>query len=114
MGRGASLDRAKDDRREELRWGIERRLEFADFRLFWEGRINRGDLTDYFGISTPQASADIARYQELAPDNITYNTRAKCYVAAAEFRPVFEVGDSDRYLAPLRSIANGTIKREEA
>ena len=24
-----------------LRWGVEQRLEFIEFRLFWEGGINR-------------------------------------------------------------------------
>lgn len=114
MGRGAGLKKAKDDGRDELRWGIERRLEFIDFRLFWEGRINRSDLTDQFGISTPQASADLARYQELAPTNLTYDPSLKCYLAAANFRSVFDVEDSDRYLAQLRSIANETIRPEEA
>ena len=45
------------------RWGQERRLEFIDFRLYWEGRINRSDLIDFFGISVPQASLDLAKYQ---------------------------------------------------
>lgn len=114
MGRGTGLKKVKDDGREELRWGIERRLEFIDFRLFWEGRINRSDLTDWFGISTPQASADLARYQELAPTNLVYDPRLKCYLATPEFRSVFDAEDSDRYLAQLRSIASGTIRAEEA
>lgn len=114
MGRSAGLKKAKDDGREELRWGIERRLEFIDFRLFWEGRINRSDLMDRFGISTPQASADIARYQELASANITYDPSLKRYLATPEFRSVFDAEDSDRYLAQLRSLASGTIRPEEA
>lgn len=24
----------------DLRWGVERRLEFIEFRLFWEGQVN--------------------------------------------------------------------------
>ncbi len=114
MERSAGLKKNKDDGREELRWGIERRLEFIDFRLFWEGRINRSDLTDQFGISTPQASADLARYQELAPTNLTYDSSLKCYLATHEFRSAFDAEDSDRYLAQLRSIASGTIRPEEA
>ena len=31
-------------------WGVERRLEFIEFRLFWEGRVNRADLIDTFGV----------------------------------------------------------------
>ena len=97
-----------------LRWGVERRMEFIDFRLYWEGRINRGDLMRYFGVSVQQASADIARYQELAPDNLIYDRSAKRYLAGACYRPVFKVDDSDRYLAQLRSLGEKLIQPEEA
>ena len=100
--------------RQGLRWGVERRLEFIDFRLFWDGRINRGDLTEQFGISIPQASADLARYQEMAPHNLSYDPSLKCYLATQAYRPVFEVEDAGRYLAQLNSLASGTIAREEA
>ena len=97
-----------------LRWGVERRMEFIDFRLYWEGRINRADLMRFFGVSVQQASADIARYQELAPDNLTYDRSAKRYLAGADYRPVFKVDDSDRYLAQLRSLGEKLIQPEEA
>lgn len=113
MGHG-SRQTVKDEGREDLRWGIERRLEFIDFRLFWEGRINRSDLTDQFGISTPQASADLARYQEIAPANLVYDPSLKCYLATPRFRSAFGIEDSGRYLAQLRSIADRTIRTEEA
>jgi hypothetical protein len=45
-----------------------------------EGAYQQGGLTGHFGISVPQASADISRYQELAPDNIEYDASAKTYV----------------------------------
>jgi len=114
VGHGAGLKKVKNDGREELRWGIERRLEFIDFRLFWEGRINRSDLTDRFGISTPQASADLARYQELAPANLAYDPSLRCYLATPAFQSAFGVEDSGHYLAQLRAIADGTIRPEEA
>jgi hypothetical protein len=97
-----------------LRWGVARRMEFIDFRLYWEGRINRADLMRFFGVSVQQASADIARYQELAPDNLTYDRSAKRYLAGAGYRPVFKVDDSDRYLAQLRSLGEKLIQPEEA
>jgi hypothetical protein len=37
-----------------LRWGTEQRLEFIEFRLFWEGGLNRSDITEQFGVSIPQ------------------------------------------------------------
>jgi len=39
------------------KWNLERRLQFIDFRLRWEGRLNRRDLIDYFAVSMPQASS---------------------------------------------------------
>ena len=111
---GTGLRRLKDEDRKELRWGIERRLEFIDFRLLWEGRINRSDLTDRLGISTPQASADVARYQELALTGLTYDSSSQCYLSIRESPSAFDVEDSDRYLAHLHSIANRTIRPEVA
>ena len=37
-----------------MRWGVEKRLEFIEFRLYWEGGINRADITEQFGVSVPQ------------------------------------------------------------
>ena len=51
MAQEPDTERVEGEARQGLRWGVERRLEFIDFRLFWDGRINRGDLTEQFGIS---------------------------------------------------------------
>ena len=58
-----------------VRWGIERRLEFIEFRLFWEGHVNRGDLMAAFGISINQASTDLNRYLGMAPEAMLYGHR---------------------------------------
>ncbi|MBW1801987.1 MAG: WYL domain-containing protein [Deltaproteobacteria bacterium] len=97
-----------------MAWSIERRLAFIDFRLYWEGRINRKDLTDFFGISVPQASADLSNYQEKAPKNIGYDKSAKFYFATEDFKPVFISSDSSNYLSQLRLISNGVLKEDEA
>ena len=68
-----------------MSWGVAQRLEFIEFRLFWEGFINRADLVGFFGISVPQASKDLALYQERAPGNLEYDKRSKRYVAADKF-----------------------------
>ena len=62
---------------DRVRWGIEQRLEFIEFRLFWEGAINRADIVDYFAVSVPQASKDLSLYQERAPGNMEYDKRGK-------------------------------------
>lgn len=82
-------------------WGQERRLEFIDFRLRWEGRLNRADITTFFRISVPQASLDLAKYQEVAPKNMVYDRTLKAYITTPDFKPVYENFDSDHYLNEL-------------
>jgi hypothetical protein len=96
-----------------MRWGLEQRLEFVDFRLYWEGAINRSDITDRFGVSTPQASKDLTLYAAKAPGNLSYDKSGKRYVAASTFQPAFFVPDAGRYLTQLRSVADHTVKQED-
>jgi predicted DNA-binding transcriptional regulator YafY len=85
----------------EFRWGIERRLEFVEFRLFWEGGVNRSDIVEEFGVSVPQASKDLSLYQEQAPDNIRYDRSQKRYFASEAFEPKFIELDAAAYLERL-------------
>jgi hypothetical protein len=96
-----------------MRWGVEQRLEFIDFRLFWDGGINRSELIEQFGISIPQASKDLSMYEASAPGNLVYDKRAKRYFSSAHFRPRFFEPNADRYLTQLRSIADQTVQKEE-
>ena len=100
-------------KRSALRWGVEQRLEFIEFRLFWEGGVNRSEITDYFGLSVPQASKDLSRYQEIAPRNIEYDRSLKRYFATKSFKPKFLDPDSDRYLSYLRSLADELLTPAE-
>jgi predicted DNA-binding transcriptional regulator YafY len=94
-----------------FRWGVERRLEFVEFRLFWEGGVNRSDIVSEFGVSVPQASKDLALYQEQAPANIVYDRSEKRYFASDTFRPKFIDLDAAAYLdrlAPTSGIGGDT------
>lgn len=93
-------------------WGQGRRLEFVDFRLRWTGRINRSDLTAFFGISVPQASLDIAKYLEMAPGNATYDRSAKAYSATSTFAPLFRGNSPAKYLDELLARATGVLQAE--
>ncbi|HGM5918030.1 TPA: WYL domain-containing protein [Stenotrophomonas maltophilia] len=97
-----------------VRWGVERRLEFIESRLFWEGFVNRGDLMAFFGISVNQASADLNRYLDMAPDNMAYDKSGRAYVRGDRFDPLFLKPDANTYLSRLRSIASGAVSQEEA
>ena len=96
------------------RWGPDRRLEFIDFRLRWDGRLNRADLVAFFGISVPQTSLDIAKYLELAPDNLVYDRSARVYLATSEFKPVYDTSSPSRLLNELLAHAVGVIGDESS
>ena len=89
------------------RWGPERRLEFIDFRLLWDGTINRSELVDFFGISSQQASSDLARYIEQAPGNLLYDKSAKTYRATAGFKPLLARSDAQHFLDQLSDLTTG-------
>ena len=89
-----------------MRWGVEKRLEFIEFRLYWEGGINRADITEQFGVSVPQASNDLSLYENTVPGNLAYDKSAKRYVASAKFAPVFLKPEPNYYLAQLRIASN--------
>jgi hypothetical protein len=91
------------------RWSQERRIEFIDFRLRWDGRLNRADLTDFFGISVPQASLDIARYSELAPANMEYDRSSRVYLAGRRFQALFSSSSPQHFLDELLASASGAL-----
>jgi predicted DNA-binding transcriptional regulator YafY len=100
-------DTAEAPDRPSGRWSQERRLEFIDFRLRWDGRLNRSDLMDFFGISVPQASLDISRYTELAPGNLWYDRSSRAYLASDGFGPLYPSSDASRYLNELLAQVTG-------
>ena len=97
----------------QLRWGVRRRLEFIDFRLFWDGRFNRSDLTATFAISAQQASSDIAQYEKIAPANLRYDRAEKAYTRTAAFAPVLIGETIERYLLQLVAIENRWMRPED-
>ena len=102
-----------DNDKSELRWGVAQRLEFIEFRLFWEGHVNRSDLMEQFGLSVNQASADLNRYIGFVPDNMVYDKSARTYVRGPEYAPHFLKPDASRYLAQIRSLADGIMDSDD-
>lgn len=98
---------------EKLRWGVEQRLEFIEFRLFWEGGLNRSDIVNFFEVSVPQASNDLRLYQKIAPKNVRYDTSLKRYFTSDSFNPKLISLDATQYLTQLNSIERGVIGPEE-
>jgi predicted GIY-YIG superfamily endonuclease len=93
---------------------IRREKQLKEWRRAWKVRLIESMNPDMFGVSVPQASKDLAQYQELAPSNIAYDKSAKRYVAGASFAPRFFKPDADTYLSRLRSLSEGLIKSTES
>ena len=93
-----------------ISWGQDRRLQFIDFRLRWSGQLNRTDLTEYFGISIPQASLDVSLYSSLAQGNLEYDRGTKAYLTGTRFQPLYGRSSAKRYLAELLATAVGIME----
>ena len=98
------------------KWNQARRLEFIDFRLGTDGRINRRDLVDFFSISIPQASLDLSKYHQLVMDsdpprkNLTYDRHLKVYIRTDDFKPLFpKICAPESYLNDLLAYAQGDL-----
>jgi WYL domain len=94
---------------DHVRWSLRRRFELIEWRAYWIGRVNRGDLEEAFGVSTPQASVDLRAYDAAAPGNLKYDSTEKAYIPTPEFEPKFLRLSADRYLLQLDAILNGAI-----
>jgi len=95
----------------DLAWSALQRLQFIEFRLLWEGHVNRSDLIEAFGISVPQSTLDFREYLERAPRNMDYDKRRKHYFPTTTFTPVFITDSADVYLSQLVAMGiNGEEK----
>lgn len=63
------------------RWFEQQRMDWIAETLRVFGFINREHLQRKFGISTPQASLDLAAFMRANPTAMAYDLSAKRYVA---------------------------------
>jgi len=68
------------------RWFEQHRLEWIAETLRVFGFINREHVQRKFGLSRPQASADLAAFMRAHPRAMTYDLSAKRYVAKKGIR----------------------------
>jgi len=95
-----------------MRWSVDQRLAFIETRLYWEGRINRKDLEEYFHISTPQASGDFKRYMAECPDNMIYDFNKKVYKISPDFHPKYISTDPEEFFFQLKLTQNKRFKKQ--
>ena len=65
------------------------RLKFIEQVVYIQGFINREDIQKQFGTSEAASTNDLSLYSDLAPENIIYNVRRKCYEIGKQFDHVF-------------------------
>jgi predicted DNA-binding transcriptional regulator YafY len=82
------------------------RLLFLERLAYWRGWVRRSDLVDRFGVSVPQASADIAAYNEANPRALRYDSSAKRYEGVASMRCVIGAPDLGDGLALLHGFTD--------
>ena len=97
-----------------VNWGVERRYEFIEFRLYWQGRINRRDLMEVFGISVQQASKDLSNYIEGRKSNVSYDKSQRTYLRGRNFKPRYYQPDANDYFAQLQALNQGLVSEEQS
>jgi predicted DNA-binding transcriptional regulator YafY len=95
-------------------WSVERRYEFMEFRLFWQGHINRSDLMEAFGISVQQASKDFANYIEGRKSNLIYDKRLRTYLRGKNFKPRYFQPDAAEYFSQLQAVEHGLVPEAQS
>ena len=93
-GGGLPIQSQKQDRFE-----VKLRMRAVELIAYWEGRLITNQLTDYFGVTRQQASADIKRYiTEFNKDALVHDPAVKGYVLTPGFKPVLTTGHINEYL----------------
>lgn len=114
--RVSAADEKEEGSASSNKWNQMRRLEFIDFRLGIDGKINRKDLVQFFSISVPQASLDLSKYHAMLAEadpprkNLEYDRHQKVYLKTEDFKPLFpKVCAPETYLNDLLLSARGEL-----
>lgn len=87
-------------------YSAKERLLYLERVAYWRGWVRRSDVAERFGVSIPQASADLAAYLKANPEGLSYNASTKRYEGAANMRCRLGTPDLADGLAVLSGIAD--------
>ena len=93
--------------------GVEERLKFIEFCLFWEGEVSRPRIKEQFGISSQQGSSDIKKYKEEYPQNIEYSLEKRRYLRTNKFSLELLKSASEEYIHFLECVAQKSLPQEK-
>lgn len=80
------------------------RMIWIDGRITGGRALNRADLMSAFGISVPQAAADIRRFSDLHPGRLEYDRRKRRYCAAPGTAPIYPASLRMQVTETVRSV----------
>ena len=75
--------------RQQMNYAITQRMRMIEFLINHYGTIGRSEITDFFGVSEPQATRDFREYNALAPGNMLYNKHNRRWVKADTFKAFY-------------------------
>jgi hypothetical protein len=73
-------------------------LRYIELRAQWEGRITANHIVESFNISRDSASKLIKRYNEILPNNLSYDASAKGHTPTEKFTPEYSTGSLEEYI----------------
>lgn len=76
----------------------EHRYRFIELLAWWEGQINTTQITQQFGLSRQQSSADLNSYNQATRKNLEYNASRKAWLPASHFKHYYISDDVVEYL----------------
>jgi len=90
----------------EIKWATRQRLQFIEVMAYYTGVITRSGLAKAFGISDPAATKDLKLYNDLAPNNLSYEPSSFGFIPSNNFNALFADISPE---AVLPMIANNLI-----
>lgn len=89
------------------------RLAHIEFKAYFFGSVGRKDLIERFGIKDAAATRDFTKYNELAPDNLRYDTSNRYYSPSDNFKPIFDYS-INRVLSTMSEGFGDGLKENQA
>lgn len=90
-------------------WSARERLMYVECLAYWRGWVRRADLCEKFGISTPQASADLSAYLLRNPGALQYNLSRKRYEGKPAMRLTFGQGTLEEATSFFGAMASASF-----
>lgn len=98
----------------DLRWRIDQRLEFIEFRLFWKGGLKCSDPVEAFGVPVNQASTDLTQHIGLVLGNLIYNRRVRTYLQGSKYDRLSLMPAAGSYLTLISCVGDCLLDRAGA